>query len=84
MKGANAIKERLKECEHSQCDNHEFHCVSPAGCGVASFSDSWSIMTGLCYHGVSTRLAPGNILTEEENWECACKGAKGVWRDVIQ
>jgi hypothetical protein len=63
VKSANTIEERLKECEHSQCDNHEFHCVSPAGWGVSLFSDSdtWCIMTSLCYHGVSVRLAVRNI-----------------------
>ena len=59
--GANAVKERLKEDQYSQSNDHEFHAVSPAECGVSSGIASSCIMTEYCYHGVSEPLAAGNI-----------------------
>lgn len=60
-KGANAVKERLKEYQYSQSNDHKFHGVSPAECGVSSVIASFSIMTECCYHGVSESLVTGNI-----------------------
>ena len=60
-KGANAVKERLKQYQYSQSNDHEFHAVSPAECGVSWVVASSNIITECCYHGVSEPLAAGNI-----------------------
>ena len=52
-KGANAVKERLKKYQYSQSNDHEFHAVSPAECGVSWVVASSNIITECCYHGVS-------------------------------
>ena len=60
-KGMNAVKEWLKEYENSQCQEHEFHGVSPVDFGMSSLLDALCSMTGCYYNEVSESLAAGNI-----------------------